>query len=68
MRGARQLQQITRSGLHPHRVVIVLLIIAIIGLATAALMGRLGAAKSRTAQIQLENLATSLDLYSFKLG
>ncbi len=50
-------------------VLIVLVIIAmIIGLATPALMGRLGAAQSRTAQIQLENLATSLDLYRLDTG
>ena len=50
-------------------VLIVLVIIAlIVGLATPALMGRLGAAQSRTAEIQLENLATSLDLFRLDTG
>ena len=57
------------SGYTLAEVLIVLVIIAMmIGLATPALMNRLGAAQSRTAAIQLENLATSLDLYRLDMG
>ena len=50
-------------------ILIVLVIIAmIVGLATPALMGRLGGARAKTAEVQLEYLASSLDLYRIDIG
>lgn len=57
------------AGFTLTEVLIVLVIIAmIVGLATPALMGRLGAAQSRTAGIQMQNLAAALDLNRLDMG
>ncbi|MFC4726500.1 type II secretion system major pseudopilin GspG [Glycocaulis abyssi] len=67
--GAERCRTPSDAGYTLAEVLIVLVIIAlIVGLATPALMGRLGAAQSRTAEIQLENLATSLDLFRLDIG